>query len=226
MTIKISLKFAIIVLGIGVFSTMLFTFDKSFPIEYANAQMNMEGGQGGGHGMNGGGSSGMGGEGGGHGMNGGGSSGMGGEGGGHGMNGGGSSGMGGEGGGHGMMMMMNVPGFVQQICHTGNDMPPHYCEPNYNVMSSVKGLKISNVNPINDKELQVVISNINSVSNATTTTGQQNIVVVGGGGDLAGSTVIDISGSQKITTELKLIGFGSIYNLEKVHLHLFPLTTQ
>ena len=33
---------------------MLFTFDKSFPIEYANAQMNMEGGQGGGHGMNGG----------------------------------------------------------------------------------------------------------------------------------------------------------------------------
>ena len=225
MTIKISLKFAIIVLGIGVFSTMLFTFDKSFPIEYANAQMNMEGGQGGGHGMNGGGSSGMGGQGGGHGMNGGGSSGMGGQGGGHGMNGGGSSGMGGEGGGHGMMMM-NVPGFVQQICNIGKDMPPHYCEPNYNVMSSVKGLKISNVNPINDNELQVVISNINSVSNATTTTGQQNIVVVGGGGDLAGSTVIDISGSQKITTELKLIGSGSIYNLEKVHLHLFPLTTQ
>ena len=192
MTIKISLKFAIIVLGIGVFSTMLFTFDKSFPIEYANAQMNMEGGQGGGQGMNGG----------------------------------GSSGMGGEGGGHSMMMMMNVPGFVQQICNIDKEMPPHYCEPNYNVMSSVKGFKISNVNPINDNELQVVISNINSVSNATTTTGQQNIVVVGGGGDLAGSTVIDISGSQKITTELKLIGSGSIYNLEKISLHLFPLTTQ
>jgi hypothetical protein len=191
MDMKISLKFAIIVLGIGVFSTMLFTFDKSFPIEYANAQMNMEGGQGGGQGMNGG----------------------------------GSSGMGGQGGGHGMMMMMNVPGFVQQICNIGKDMPPHYCEPNYSVMSSVKGLKISNVNPINDNELQVVISNINSVSNATTTTGQQNIVVVGGGGDLAGSTVIDISGLQKITTELKLIGSGSIYNLEKVAIHLFPLTT-
>ena len=56
MDIKISLKFAIIVLGIGVFSTMLFTFDKSFPIEYANAQMNM-GGQGGGQGMNGAGGS-------------------------------------------------------------------------------------------------------------------------------------------------------------------------
>ena len=86
---------------------------------------------------------------------------------------------------------------------------------------------ISNVNPINDNELQVVIENMNRISNATTM-GQQNIVVVGGGGDLAGSTVLDIagSGSQKITTELKLIGSGSIYNLEKVSLNLFPLTTQ
>ena len=203
MDIKISSKFTIVILGIGIFSTLL-AFDKSFPVESANAQ-------GTGHGMDGGGSSGMGG-----GM-GGGSSGMG----------DGSSGMGG--GGHGMMMM-NVPGFVQQMCHMGKDMPPLYCEPNYKVMSSVKGLKISNVNPINDNELQVVINSINSVSNATTTTttpGQQNIVVVGGGGDLAGSTVLDISGgSQKITTELKLIGSGSIYNLEHIHLHLFPLTTQ
>jgi hypothetical protein len=199
MDIKISSKFAIVILGIGIFSTLL-AFDKSFPVESANAQ-------GTGHGMDGGGSSGMGG-------------GMGDD------DGHGSSGMGG--GGHGMMMMMNVPGFVQQMCHMGKDMPPLYCEPNYKVMSSVKGLKISNVNPINDNELQVVINSINSVSNATTTTtGQQNIVVVGGGGDLAGSTVLDITGgSQKITTELKLIGSGSIYNLEHIHLHLFPLTTQ
>ena len=58
--------------------------------------------------------------------------------------------------------------------------------------------------------------------------GQQNIVVVGGGGDLAGSTILDISagGSQKITTQLKLIGSGSIYNLESMHLHLLPLTSQ
>ena len=220
MDIKISSKFAIVILGIGIFSTLL-AFDKSFPVESANAQ-------GTGPGMDGGGSSGMGG-----GMDGG-SSGMGGgmDGGSSGMGGGmsdddghGSSGMGG--GGHGMMMM-NVPGFVQQMCHMGKDMPPLYCEPNYKVMSSVKGLKISNVNPINDNELQVVINSINSVSNATTTTtGQQNIVVVGGGGDLAGSTVLDITGgSQKITTELKLIGSGSIYNLEHIHLHLFPLTTQ
>jgi len=207
MKIKISPKFAIIILGIGILSTLLAFDNKSFPVESANAQMNMGSG-GGGQGMGSGGGQGMG------------------SGGGHGMDGGGSSGMGG-GAGHGMMMT-NVPGFVQQICHTGKDMPPSYCEPNYQVMSSVKGLKISSVNPINDNELQVVIENINSMSNTTTTMGQQNIVVAGGGGDLAGSTVLDIAGggSQKITTELKLIGSGSIYNLERIYLHLLPLTSQ
>jgi hypothetical protein len=199
MDMKIYSKFVIGILVIGIFST-LFAFDNSFTIESASAQ-----GGGGGHGMDGGDSAGMGG-------------------GGHGMDGGDSAGMGG--GGHGMMM--NVPGMVQQMCHMGKDMPPHYCEPNYNVMSSVKGLKIVDVNPINDNELQVFITNMNSMSNVTTTMGQQNIVVVGGGGDLAGSTVLDISGSssQKITTQLKLIGSGSIYNLEKISLHIFPLTSQ
>jgi hypothetical protein len=149
--------------------------------------MNMGSG-GGGQGMGGGGSFRMGG--GGQGMGGGGSFGM--SGGGQGM-GGGSFGMGGGGAGHGMMMM-NVPGAVQQICDTSKDMLPSYCEPNYKVMSSVKGFKISTVNPINDNELQVVIENINSISNTTTTMGQQNIVVAGGRGDLAGSTVLDIAG--------------------------------
>jgi hypothetical protein len=211
--IRISPTFAIVILGIGIFSTLLAFDNKSFPVESANAQ----GGGGGGHD----GSSGMGGGGGG-GHDG--SSGMGGGGGGgH----DGSSGMGGGGGGGHGMMMMNVPGMVQQMCNMGKDMPPHYCEPNYNVMSSVKGLKISGVNPINDNELQVVIENINSMSNATTTMGQQNIVLAGGGGDLVGSTVLDISGSgsQKITTQLKLVGSGSIYNLEKVTLNLLPLTS-
>ena len=212
MDIKISSKFAIVILGIGIFS-MLLALDKSFSIESANAQMNMGGGGSQGMGMGGSGSQGMG-------MGGGGSQGMG-------MGGGGSQGMVG-GAGHGMMMMTNVPGSVQQICNMGKDMPSSYCEPTYHVMSSVKGFKISSVNPINDNELQVVIENINSMSNATTTMGQQNIVIVGGGGDLAGSTILDISGgdSQKITTQLKLIGSGSIYNLESMHLHLLPLTSQ
>jgi hypothetical protein len=144
----------------------------------------------------------------------------------HGMAGGGPSGMAG-GGDHmmNMMMMMDVPGAVHQMCHMGKDMPPTYCEPSYAVMSSVKGLKISNVNPINDNELEVVIENMNRLSNATTMD-QQTIVVVGGGGDLAGSTVLDIGNSQKTTTQLKLIGSGSIYSIEKIHVHLLPLTSQ
>jgi len=200
MHIQIS-HFVLIALGIGIVSTVFSGsgFNQSFPVESANAQAAEHGGGTGG-GDHGKGMSGM-------------SEGEG----GHGM----SMGMSGMGdGGHGMMM--NVPGIVQQMCHMGTDMPPHYCEPNYAVMSSVKGLKISNVNPISDNELQVVINNMNAVSNATD---QQNIVVVGGGGDLAGSTVLDIAGLQKITTELKLIGSGSIYSLGKIHLHLFPLTS-
>lgn len=209
MHIQIS-HFVLIALGIGIFSTMLSWSDQPFSVESANAQAGGHGSgtSGGDHGkgMSSMGMSGMMGG----GDHGGGMSGMG-------M---GMSGMG-E-GGHGMMM--NVPGIVHQMCHMGKDMLPHYCEPNYAVMSSVKGLKISNVNPISDNELQVVITNMNAVSNASTTD-QQNIVVVGGGGDLAGSTVLDIAGLQKITTELKLIGSGSIYSLGKIHLHLFPLTS-
>jgi hypothetical protein len=208
-------QFAIFILGIGIFSTFL-SFGNLFLIASANAQqMHMGQDNSGDHGMGGGGPSGMGG-GGPSGMGGGGPSGMG---------GGGPSGMGG-GGDHMMnMMMMDVPGSVQQMCHMGKDMPPTYCEPSYTVMSSVKGLKISNVNPINDNELEVVIDNINRISNATTMN-QQTIVVVGGGGDLAGSTVLDIGNSQKTTTQLKLIGSGSIYSIEKIHVHLLPLTSQ
>jgi hypothetical protein len=193
-------QFAIFILGIGIFSTFL-SFGNLFLIASANAQqMHMGQDNSGDHGMDGGGQSGMGG--------------------------GGPSGMGG-GSDHmmNMMMMMDVPGSVQQMCHMGKDMPPTYCEPSYTVMSSVKGLKISNVNPINDNELEVVIDNINRISNATTMN-QQTIVIVGGGGDLAGSTVLDIGDSQKTTTQLKLIGSGSIYNIEKIHVHLLPLTSQ
>ena len=200
MDLKLYYHLTIVVLGIGIFSTFI-SFNIPLTIEYVNAQMKMGGGDGSeGHDMSMGGSSGMGGEG------------------GHDMSMGGSSGMGGE-GGHSMEM----PGMVQQMCHMGKDMPPHYCEPAYMVMSSAKGLKIVDVNPINDNELQVIIANMNSVSN-TTNQLQQNIVVVGGGEDLAGSTVLDISGLKKITTELKLIESGFIYNHEKIHLHIFPLT--
>ncbi|MGD1836424.1 MAG: hypothetical protein ACPKPY_00015 [Nitrososphaeraceae archaeon] len=114
---------------------------------------------------------------------------------------------------------------VQQVCHSSwSEMVPHYCEPVYKVMSSVKGLKILDVNPLSDNQLQVIVSYFSNISDSTTNT--PNILVVGGGGDLAGSSIIDAVSSpeKKITTELNLVGSGSIYSLEKMHLHLFPLT--
>ena len=125
------------------------------------------------------------------------------------------------GSGHGS----KIPGMVQQVCHSGNGMVPHYCEPTYKVMSSVKGLKILDVDPISDNQLQVVVSYFNNISN--TLANNPNIVVVGGGGDLAGSTIISVepSSNQKITAELNLVGGGSIYNIEKIHVHLFLLTS-
>jgi len=196
MSIKISSRFATVILAIGIFSTVLALYNSLPAPVYGQQSGHNMGGSGSDHGMSGGSSQGMG---------------MG----------------GGDNAGHGMMTMSDVPGFVQQKCHSGDGMPPHYCEPKYNVMSSVKGLKISNINPISDNRLEVIIENMNRISTLNSTAGQQNIVIVGGGGDLAGSTVIDItaSGSQKITTELQLIGFGSIYSQDRISIHLFPLTT-
>jgi len=41
-------------------------------------------------------------------------------------------------------------------------------------MSSVKGLKISNVNPISDNRLEVIIEKMNGISTLNSTAGQQN----------------------------------------------------
>ena len=175
--------------------------------------------QGGGQGM-----SGMGGmeHGGGQGM-----SGMGGmeHGGGQGM-----SGMGGmeHGGGQGMSGMGgmgdntgNTPGMIKEMCHMGEDMPPHYCEPAYHVMSSVKGIRINDVFPVNDKELELEIQNMNRDANVT----NLDIVIVGGGGgSLAGASVIQGGWNNSTQGYLKLDGSGSIYDLNSVHIHLFPLT--
>jgi len=138
----------------------------------------------------------------------------------HGGQGQGMSGMGGmmTMGGSGME---HKPGMMSEMCSISERMPPHYCEPSYHVMSSVKGIRINDVFPINDKQLGLEIQNINRETNTT----NQDIVVVGGGGGLlAGASVIQ--GGWNNTTEgyLNLDGNGSIYDLNSVHIHLFPLT--
>lgn len=56
-----------------------------------------------------------------------------------------SSGMEHNGGGQGMSGMKHntrdTPGVIK-ICNMGEDMPTHYCEPSFQVMSSVKGVKV------------------------------------------------------------------------------------
>ncbi|MBT3761638.1 MAG: hypothetical protein HOF89_03505, partial [Candidatus Nitrosopelagicus sp.] len=53
-----------------------------------------------------------------------------------------------------------APGTTHQICKNSGDMPPHYCEPYYKAMSSVVGVKISNVDPVNEKTLRVTLKEL------------------------------------------------------------------
>ncbi|MGC2383626.1 MAG: hypothetical protein WA631_11020 [Nitrososphaeraceae archaeon] len=124
-------------------------------------------------------------------------------------------------GGGGSMGGMNMPGTLHEMCHMGNDMPPHYCLPSYNVMSSVQGVKVSAVSPLNNNSLDITLQQLNTMSNATTT---QKIVVVGGGGNLAGGTIVNPDWKTNTQVHLKLQGSDSIYDLSGIHIHLFPYT--
>ncbi len=123
--------------------------------------------------------------------------------------------------GGGSMGGMNMPGTLHEMCHMGNDMPPHYCLPSYNVMSSVQGVKVSAVSPLNNNSLDITLQQLNTMSNATTT---QKIVVVGGGGNLAGATIVNPDWKANTQVHLKLQGSDSIYDLSGIHIHLFPYT--
>ncbi len=130
-------------------------------------------------------------------------------------------GHGGDGGGHGMgMHKMEMPGSVMPMCKEKGSMPPHYCEPAYKVMSSARGIQISDVAPAGDQAVMVTLVELNAMNPGV----NQDLVVVGGTGDLAGATLVKGGWKQKTTVHLELTGTGSIYNAEKMPVHLFPLT--
>jgi hypothetical protein len=139
----------------------------------------------------------------------------------------GSSMMGGMGGMMGDMGGMmggsahNVPGSIHQMCQQAGMMPPHYCEPSYTVMSSVKGLRISNVDVQNDNTAVVTIMQIGTAAGAM----NQKIVVVGGTGHLAGATIVDGGWSGTTTVTIPFEGFGTLYDFGDLHLHIFPVTS-
>ncbi len=106
----------------------------------------------------------------------------------------------------------HIPGMTNEMCSMGEDMPPHYCEPSYQVMSSVKGVKISDVAILNDTSVMATVSQLNPISNNTV----EDIVVVGGGGDLAGSTILEGNWKQNTTSTLNFEGTGSLYSTDKL----------
>jgi hypothetical protein len=116
----------------------------------------------------------------------------------------------------GQMMMSDQQMGGMDMGQMMKSMPPHYWKSNYHLMSSVKGIEISGLDMVNDKELLVKIK-----SNSSTPI-NQNLTLVGGGGDLAGSASVKEGWKNKSEVNLKLEGTGSLFNLQGLHLHLFP----
>ncbi|MBT8173572.1 MAG: hypothetical protein KJN83_05905 [Nitrosopumilus sp.] len=112
------------------------------------------------------------------------------------------------------------PGTIHQQCHMGGDMPPRYCEPYYKAMSSVVGVKVSNVDPVDEKTLRVTLKEL-SVANSGV---NQKISISAGAGDLVGTAVIGSGWSGTTTVDIPLKGMGHIYNHGSMHVHIFPVT--
>lgn len=142
--------------------------------------------------------------------------------GGHAMDSGNMGGMTGGASMGGGQMMQHYPCMISEQCGGSmGGMPPHYCEPVYKTMSSVKGIRVSNVDLMDDNSLMVTLQQISSMAEAT----NERIIVVGGGGDLAGGIVVDAGWDGTTTVHLNLTGTGSIYDRhDGLSIHLFPYT--
>ncbi|KER05853.1 hypothetical protein AAA799E16_01419 [Marine Group I thaumarchaeote SCGC AAA799-E16] len=113
------------------------------------------------------------------------------------------------------------PGTVHQQCHKGGDMPPHYCEPYYKAMSSVVGVKVTNVDPVNEKTLRVTLKEISVAKPGV----NQKISLSAGAGDLVGTAVVNGGWSGSTVVDVPLNGMGHIYNHGSMHVHIFPVTS-
>jgi hypothetical protein len=133
--------------------------------------------------------------------------------------GGGGHGGGGHGGQEGDKQKQR-PGTVEQMCPQQGDMPPHYCEPSYKAMSSVRGIQVSAVAPAGDQEVMVTLRELSAMVPGV----GQPIVIVAGAGNLAGAVIVNGGWKQTTAVHLRLQGTGSIYEQRSMHLHAFPLT--
>ncbi|MCV0409602.1 hypothetical protein [Nitrosopumilus sp.] len=113
-----------------------------------------------------------------------------------------------------------APGTIHEQCNMSGDMPPHYCEPYYKGMSSVVGVKISNVDPVDERTLRVTLKEISVASPGI----NQKISVSAGTGDLVGTAIINGGWSGTTTVDIPLKGMGHIYNHNSMPVHIFPIT--
>jgi hypothetical protein len=119
-----------------------------------------------------------------------------------------------------MTGMQHMPGMVQDMCHDAGDMAPQYCEPMYHVMTSVKEVKVSNVEPTGDRSVMVTLRETYAMSDGVT----KRVVVVGGSGDLAGAVLVDAGWKGTNTVQLNLEGSGSVFDHQGMYVHVFPYT--
>ena len=145
-------------------------------------------------------------------------SGMGGMGGMSGMGGmGGMSGMGGMGGGQSRHGQFYAPGSIHQLCHQDSSTSQAYCEPYYQVMSSVPGVRITHIHPLDNNSLEITIREISTATDGV----KQNSVVFIGNDYLSGKVNVPSGwkGETKVTVDLT--GMGIVYDYESMHAHLF-----
>lgn len=135
---------------------------------------------------------------------------------------------GGEHGGMGdkMQAMMGgmdhaVPGAEQEMCSGHGGMLPHFCEPVYKVASSVRGVAVDDVKSGGDKAVIVTLRELNANHPGVA----PKLVVVAGNGDVVGATIVDAGWRESKTVQVGVVGDSTIYDHPKVHVHVFPLTS-
>lgn len=121
--------------------------------------------------------------------------------------------------GAGMQGMQYMPGMVHDMCQWGGDMS-QYCEPMYHVMTSVREVKVGDVEPTGEKSVMVTLRETYAMSEGVT----KRVVVVGGSGDLAGAVIVDAGWKGTNTVQLNLEGNGTVFDHQSMHVHVFPYT--
>lgn len=144
-------------------------------------------------------------------------------GGGHGMQGGEGHGKNGgkkgHGGGHGRM----IPGSLRQMCPPPEKADhPVYCEPAYRAASSVKGVRVSRVDPAGDRTIRVTLRELNVQHPGV----ERSVFVFSGTGPLAGGTVVEGGWQESQQARVALEGPGSLYEHRVLRVHVFPVTAE